>query len=341
MAAPWTARTDPARRIRIGAITLLAVVVVATAWYWLVEDFGFIEALYQTVITVFTVGFREVRRLDDSGQLFTIVVIVVGVGAAFYTLTGVFGELVEAQISGLGRRRMDRRVQRMQQHAVVCGYGRIGSRVAELLSRDGEVLVVEHDTERAALAAENGFAVIRGDATDEETLNRAHLDAARILVAALPTDADNLYVVLSGRDSSADLRIVARAQSTASDAKLVRAGADRVVNPEDIGAHRLAAFAQRPMVSEFLDVVMHDAIEYRLEEIPMAAGSPLVGLTLREASVRDETGALVLGLRVPDGSFVTNPTPETVLESGSVLIAIGAADQLAELERRAVGSRGR
>ncbi len=327
------------RRVRLGVAVLATVVAVGTLWYWLIEDFEPLDAVFQTVTTISTVGFREVHRLDASGQVFTMVLILIGVGAALYTLTGVFEELVEAQVGGIGRRRMDRRLERLRRHSVVCGYGRIGARVAELLHRDGEVLVIEHDPERAVVAVESDLVVVQGDATDDATLSRAGLERAATLVSALPTDADNLYVVLSGRAINPELRIVARAQSVRSDAKLVRAGADRVVNPEDIGAQRLAAFAQRPMVSEFLDVVMHGAVEYRLEEeVVIPPDSPLDGCTVREAGVRDRTGALVLGLRTEDGSFITNPAPETPLAAGSVLIAIGTDAQLDALVRYATAA---
>lgn len=310
---------------------------IASLWYWLVEGFGPLEAVFQTVTTVSTVGFREVQPLDQSGQAFTIAVILVGVGATLYTLTGLFEELVESQVTGRGRRRMERKRERLHGHAVVCGYGRIGSRVAELLGRDGDVLVIDEDAGRTAAAAEAGFVTLQGDATDEDTLARSRLESARILVAALPTDADNLYVVLSGRSTNPELRVVARAQSIRSDPKLLRAGADRVVNPEDIGAHRLAAFAQRPMVSEFLDVVMRGAVEYRLEEISIPEQSPLDGCTVREVGIRDRTGALVLGLRTPDGTFVTNPGSDIALSAGTVLIAIGTDSQLEALARFATG----
>jgi voltage-gated potassium channel len=206
----------------------------------LVEGFSPLQALYQTVSTV---GLREVRPLDTSGQLFTIVLIFVGVGAAPVTLEGLFAQLVEAQTDRFGKRRTERRMADLRHHVVVCGYGRIGAKVAALLGAERQVLVVEQDADRAAQAAEAGYLVVHADATEDETLGRTAIERASVLVAALPIDADNLFVVLSGRGANPSLRIVARAQSVRSDAKLLMAGADRVVNPEDIGTRRLAAFA--------------------------------------------------------------------------------------------------
>lgn len=324
---------DGRRRVRDGLVVLLAVVGAATLWYWRVEGFGFLDALFQTVITVSTVGFREVQPLDRSGQIATMVTIAAGVGAAMLTLSGLFEDVVSDQLNRFGRRRMERRIDRLTDHIVVCGYGRVGAEAADLLRASGDVLVLDADHARASLADEAGFAVIHGDSTDDQVLASAGLERARVLVTTLPTDADNLYVVLSGRSLSQRLRIVARGQSVRSEAKLMRAGADRVVVPEDIGARRMAAFASRPTVADFLDVVMSSGnVEYRLEEVRLAARSPIVGTTIRDAQIRDRTGALLLGVWTDGGQFVTNPPPEQVLTGGSVLIAIGTPAQLSGLE---------
>jgi voltage-gated potassium channel len=324
------------RRVRDGVRVLVAVITAATCWYWLAEGFGFLEALFQTVITVSTVGFGEVEPLDTSGRIATMFVIIGGVGAAMLTLSGFVEETVADQLNRVGRRRMERRIERLRDHAVVCGYGRVGTEVAELLATTGDVLVLDADAARAAAADAAGYAAIHGDSTDDVVLASAGLERARVLVTTLPTDADNLYVVLSGRSASQRLRIVARGQSARSEAKLVRAGADRVVVPEDIGARRMAAFATRPTVSDFLDVMMSNGdIEYRLEEVRVAPRSRLVGATIRDTQIRDRTGALLLGVWTDGGSFVTNPPPEQVLTAGSVLIAIGTPEQLGGLEAMA------
>lgn len=327
--------------MRRGLVVLGAVILLATLWYWVVEDFQIMDALFQTVITVSTVGFHEVQPLDRSGQVSTIVVIAAGVGAAGLTLSGLFEDVVSEQLNRIGRRRMEHRIEKLRNHAVVCGYGRVGAEVAELLRAEGEVLVIDGQPDRAALADDAGFAVILGDSTDDDVLAGAGLERARVLVTALPTDADNLYVVLSGRSLNPGLRIVARAQSPRSEAKLVRAGADRVVVPEDIGARRMVTFATRPSVADFLDVVTTGRVEYRLEEVRLAAGSPLAGRTLAAAAIPDRTGALVLGISRVDGPFVTNPQGDEPLSPGAVLIAIGTPEQLTRLEALASPGAGR
>jgi voltage-gated potassium channel len=299
--------------------------------------FGFplLDALYQTVTTVTTVGFREVQPLSRGAQLFTIGLILVGVGTALYT----FSVLIQAVIEGelrqlLGRRKMERRIGRTSGHVIVCGFGRVGRAFTEYVTGAGEeVVVVDRDAERLALVP--GSAV-QGDATEDRVLREAGIERARVLMTALTTDADNLFVTLSGRALRPDLFIVARARVEDSQGKLTRAGADRVVNPQSIGGQRMAAFVIQPHVSEFLDVVMHDgSLEFRLEEVALEEGSPLAGGSLRDSHIRDATGALILAMRDENGQFTTNPAPETVLRASQILIAIGTELQLKALTEAA------
>ena len=321
---------NPWRRLQLALAGLAVIIGAGTAGYTAL-GFGFLDAFYQAVTTVSTVGFREVRPLSDAGKAFTVALILLGVGTALYA----FGVLVEAVVEGnirdlFGRRRMDKRIAGMAGHVVVCGWGRVGKAIARHVAGVGqEVVVVDRDPERVADA---GHPAVVGDATDDAVLRQAGIERARALVAAIDTDADNLYVTLSGRALRPDLFIVARARVRESEEKLVRAGANRVVNPQAIGGARMAAFVLQPHVAEFLDVVMHDgSLEFRLEEVPVPDGSPLVGRSLRDARIRDHTGALVLALRDEAGTFTTNPSPETRIEAGQVLIAVGTAAQLAAL----------
>ena len=318
------------RRLRRAFTLLAAVVAVGSAGY-VALGFTLLDAIYQTVTTVTTVGFREVEPLDNTGKAYTIVVVLVGVGTALFTLGALIETLVEGRLTdAYGRRRMEHRIDSMTAHVIVCGWGRVGRTVAEFVTgAGGDIVVIERDPDRIATLQ---FPFVEGDATDDEILRRAGIERARALVAAVTTDADNLFITLSGRSLNRDLFIVARARLEAVEEKLVRAGANRVVNPQQIGGARMAAFALQPHVAEFLDVVMHDgSLEFRLEEIPLPTASPLAGRTLRDAHIRDRTGALVLALRDGEGRFTTNPAPETVMQPGEVLIAIGTSDQLEAL----------
>ena len=298
---------------------------------YLLLGFSPLNALFQTVTTVSTVGFREVEPLSANGQVFTMVLIVLGVGAAFYA----FGVIIETFIEGrlnelLGRRRMDKTIASMTGHVVICGAGRVGRSIcAEVAESGRRAVVIELDEDKAAAC---GAPAVVGDATEDAMLRAAGIERASALVAAVETDADNSFIVLSARALNPGLFVVARARSVDSEEKMRRAGADRVVNPQSIGGSRMAAFVLHPHVAEFIDVVMHErSIEFRLEEVRIDNGSPIVGRSLRDAHLRDRTGALVLALREPDGTFRTNPTPDAVMDAGQVIIAIGTQAELESL----------
>jgi len=323
-------------RIALALTLLLGVFVVGMVGY-VSLGFSVLDAAYQTVTTIATVGFREVRPLDDAGKVFTIGLILVGVGTALYTFSVVLESLIEGDLIELfGRRRMERRIDAMHDHVIVCGWGRVGRAIAEELNAAGVDLVAV-DRDPARLDELDAPSVL-GDATEDHILERAGLARARALIAALDSDAGNLFVTVSARALRSDLFIVARARVEASEEKLRRAGADRVVNPQSIGGARIAAFVLQPHVTEFLDVVMHDReLEFRLEEVPVPEGGAIVGQSIRDAHLRDRTGALVLALRDPDGRFNTNPSPDTTIRDGQILIAIGTSDELDALTRAVDG----
>ena len=320
------------RRLSVALGLLTAVTATGVVGYVLL-GFSFLDALYQTVTTVATVGYREVQPLDTAGKIFTIVLILVGVGTALYTFSLVLEILIEGQLAEqLGRRRMERRIDALTDHVIVCGWGRVGRAITdELGAAETPIVVIDHDE---AQLVDVRCPAIAGDATDDRVLERAGLARARALVAALDTDADNLVVTVSARALRPDLFIVARVRVPESADKLQRAGADRVVNPQSIGGARIAAFVLQPHVTEFLDVVMHErGLELRLEEVVVPAASSVAGRTISETRLHDRTGALVLAVRDPDGTFTTKPSSDTVLRDGQVLIAIGTTEELAALAR--------
>jgi voltage-gated potassium channel len=319
------------RRLGGALVALTMVLLVGTVGY-VVLGFGVLDAAYQTVTTVSTVGFREVEPLSRSGQVFTMVLILVGVGAALYTFSVLIETLIEGRLNELlGRRRMQQSIASLHDHVIICGWGRVGRAIgAEVAAAGRDLVVVEADASRVDGVP---HPTILGDATEDSVLREAGIERAAALVAAVEGDAANSFITLSARALNPDLFIVARARSQDSGEKLGRAGANRVVNPQSIGGARMAAFVLRPHVAEFLDVVMHERnLEFRLEEIPVVDGSPIAGRTLRESEMREHTGALVLALRDADGSFHTNPTPDVTIRSGQVIIAIGTQDELDTLE---------
>lgn len=328
---------ETVRRIE-RALAVLALVLVAGTIGYVALGFSLLDALYQTVTTISTVGFREVRPLSAGGKVYTIALILLGTGAALYT----FGVLLEALIEGhlrqlLEARRMARDINDMAGHVIICGWGRVGRASADYLTAAGHrIVVIDRDPNRIDGIE---YAHVRGDVTDDLVLMAAGIRQAHALIAALDTDADNVYVTLSSRALRPDLVIIARARNDASKSKLVRAGADRVVNPQLLGGHRMASYALQPHVAEFLEGVLHDeSLDYRIEQIEIGHASDLAGKQLRETRLAEDSGVQFLAIRrAGESAFVANPTPDTVVEPGAVLIVVGTSGQLSSL-RSLVGT---
>ena len=318
-------------RVSSALLLLLAVITVGTLGY-VVLGFGFLDALYQTVATVTTVGFREVKPLSHAGMIFTIVLILAGVGTALYTLSLALEAFLDGHFRRqLEGRRMERTIARLRDHVIVCGYGRVGRAAAQHLKATGHpVVVVDRDISRLEGLP---YPYVLGDISNDDALLAAGVDRAKALVATLETDADNVYVALSARALRPDLVIIARARSEDSTDKLYRAGANRVVNAQLIGGRRMAAYALTPDVAEFLDVVMHDeTLDFRIEQIEIGEQSPLRDRRIDDAGLSEHTGVVVLAAR-PPGSTVFVPAPPVHLElaAGTILIVVGTPAQLDEL----------
>lgn len=329
----------PARRIRFGLIGLLGVLLAGTLGF-VAFGYSLLDAIFQTVTTISTVGFGEVHRFGPGQKGFTILLILVGVGMAAYTFSVSVETFVEGYLTDeFRRRRMAREIENLHGHVILCGSGRVGRAIARHLDSSANLVVVDAAPDRVAAA---GGRSVCGDATDEDILRAAGIARARTLVTALNGDADNLYVTLTARAMRPDLFIVARTASEAAVPKLLQAGANRVVNPQDLGGARMAALAVQPHVADFLDVVMHDgSLEFRLEQVGVPSRSSIVGETLRSARVHAISGALVLAIRHPGEAFQTNPPPETPINDGDVLVAIGNARQIGALRALVEGQQPR
>ena len=321
-------------RLRLALATVVTIFVIGTIGF-MAFGLSFVDAMYMTITTITTVGYRELNGPDltTAEKVFTMAIIVTGVSTVLYTFTLTVQVVVEGQLSEfVGRRRMDRKIAEMRDHVVVCGWGRVGRATArDLVRAETDVVVIDSNDQRVH---DLDLPTIVGDATLDETLRAAGIERARALVAALEGDAENLFVTLSSREMNPDLFIVARARQDDSIEKLSRAGADRVVNPQELGAARMASFVVQPNVAEFVDVVMHErSMDFRMREVEISAGSGVAGVTLREANFRQRAGVLVLALRGDDGVFATNPDPDMVLHPHHVIIAVGTSEALQELVR--------
>jgi voltage-gated potassium channel len=317
----------------VGLLALVAVIVLGTIGYILLGITP-LDAAYQTVTTVTTIGFREVVEFDTSEKIYTMVLALVGVGTVLYTLTLTLELVLEGQLGNLwGRRRMQRDIDGFEGHAIVCGWGRVGRAAAEQMSNGGQqVVVVDVSEDRLASCP---YPHVIGDAAQDEVLRAAGIRTASTLVASLDNDAGSVYVVLTARTLNPELFVIARSRTDDAEPKFVRAGADRVVNPQRIGGNRIAAFADSPDVVDFLDIVMHEGDhEFRLADIEVHEGSSLVGATVSDIRALEGGGAMLLALRT-GGRFVTNPPTSTGFGVGDVLIVVGTDGQVRDLHVRA------
>ncbi len=350
MTAPGvTSATAPAVRGRLLRFfaALIAITLFGTVGYMVIEGWGVIDSLYMVVITLSTVGFGEVRHLSEPGRLFTIALIIAGVGNAAYLVSAAGEYIVSGAFRGsLLRQRMQRTIDRLSGHYIVCGYGRVGRQVGDDLRRRDKPYVVLETDERALDGIPQDVPFIVGDGADNEILAGAGIERARGLVATTGDDATNVFITLTARALSHDLTIVARSNAPATERKLIDAGATHVISPFTIAGRRIAAQLLSPSITDFLDVVVQaGGVELAMEEIRVSPGSEIEAETITDAAIRSRTGANILAVRHGGGKdFITNPPPDFRLTDGDVLVVLGTAEQLDQLarlagERRDVGGR--
>jgi voltage-gated potassium channel len=331
-----------ARRFLILLSVPVLLVALGTAGYVEIEGWGPFDALYMTVITITTLGFEEVHRLSREGRIFTMLLSLGGIFTLFYAATEVIRQVVSGEVRHVfGRQRMQRALAKLKDHLVVCGYGRMGQLVCHEFSDLGLPFVVidRSDALLHDFALPHGIA-LPGDATSDEVLKSAGVERARALVAAAASDADNLYITMSARLINPGLYIVARAEEEHADAKLLRAGASKVVSPYAIGGQRVAQAVLRPNVMDFLELATRsEHLELQIEEATVAASSSLVGRSLEESRLRRDLGIILVALKRRDGSMLFNPAAEAILQAGDTLISLGHRDQLDRLEALAGTAR--
>jgi len=321
------------------AVALLVLIIAGgTAGYVVIEGWSAWDAFYMTIITVTTVGYEEVHDLSRTGQVFTVALLLSGVGAALYTFTLLATVVVEGGLpKRLQRRRHERMLDTITDHFIICGYGRIGSIVARQFRRQRiPFVVIERSAERLQAAIEDGGLGVEADASREDVLKRVGIERARGLIAAVGTDAENVYAVLTARVMRPDLFIIGRAETEDATLKLKRAGADRVISPYQIGAVQMAQTAIRPAVVDFLTLATSsDNLELAMEEIAVMKGSSLGEKSLLDANLRQRFGVIVVAIQRQDGRMDFNPEPETAMRPGDDLVVLGRAGSLKELETAA------
>lgn len=324
---------SPTRRLLWGIGLLVIIIVAGVIGYMVIEEWSFVDALYMTIITITTVGYAEVHPLTTNGQIFSIFLIVGGVSGALYAVSGIAGYIIEGHLgTTLGRRRMQRNITKLKGHFILCGYGRVGREIARIFTEEGIPFVaIDKDRDSIADAEKDGHLYLLADATDDEVLKEAGIEQARGLVVALGNDADSVYITLSARGLRSDLFIEARASSSMAEAKLKKAGANRIIAPYSLGARRMAELALRPAVVDFIDTVIRSrGQDLQMENITVRHDSALAGLTVEET--RHRTKAAILTISRKGGKLLVNPSTEETIEAGDRLITLGTKKQLAALE---------
>ena len=322
------------KHLLISLILSFVILSIGTAGYMIIEKWGFLDALYMTVITISTVGFREVNQLGHLGQIFTILLVASGVGFTLYVAAAVVQFMVEGRIRIiLGRRRLDQKINRLKNHYIVCGYGRIGRILCRNLRRKPlDVVVIENNPELIPIMDEDEVLYVFGDASDEAVLTKAGIKRAAGLVAALASDTDNVFLVLTARQLAPDLKITARASQEKVKKKFEAAGADFVQSPYEMGAVSMAHRIIRPTVTNFLDLAFeHQRKDIQMEEIPVSESSKLVGVQLRDSGIRKNFNLIIIAIKKPDGSMLFNPSFEAAIMPNDTVIAVGELDNLQKL----------
>ena len=328
---------SPAERLAWAILGLVAVILIGTVGFMLIERWTFFTSLYMTLATISTLGMRPdtVHHISPAGDVWLVILILVGITIAMIAFTTFASMLVEGQIrSILGRRTLNMKIASLTDHYIVCGYGAMGRSVCEhLRQRHSQLVVVDRDPQNTAQAETDGFLYILGDASQENVLRAAGVERAKGLVTVLGTDAENVFVTLIARDVNERLFIAARAEQIGSEPRLVRAGANKAICPQEIGAIRAANILTRPGVVDFLDFTA-EGLDLEAEQYLLQSGNKLIGKSLRQANLPREIGLLVVAMKRQSGHISFNPDPDTVLEVEDTLIVIGKPGSLAQLGKR-------
>ncbi|WP_303721441.1 TrkA family potassium uptake protein [Malonomonas rubra] len=331
---------DPLRKVLLSLLILVILIGGGTIGYVIIEDWSTFEALYMTVITLATVGYREVHDLSHEGQVFTIVLIIFGAGNIAYAIGSMIQFMVEGQLRKLmGRKKLQKQIGSLKNHYIVCGFGRIGRLVSrEFASKPIPFIVVEQDAERCQNLEDAGYLFVQGDATNDAVLERAGIDRANGLITVVTSDSANVFITLTARGINPNLFILARASEDGADIKLMRAGANKVVSPYTIGATRIAQAILRPSVVDFIDIATGtENIELQLEEIRIAEKSTLAGKTLVNSGLRKDLGLIIVGIKRHQ-KMTFNPDPTTEIEVGDILITLGEPGAIKNMEHIAYGA---
>ncbi len=310
---------------------LVVIVILGAFGFHYIERWSFIDSFYMTITTLTTVGFGEVHPLSNIGKIFTIALILLGVGVATYSFSRIVGLIVEGDIFRTRRKiKMDKQIAKLENHIIICGFGRLGRIVHRDLSLKHQKTVIIDNSEKVTEDLEaNQILAIRGSADDEEVLKSAGILKAKVLLTLLPSDAENVYVALCSRDLNPQIKIVARTENEASESRLKRAGVDEIISPYSLSGNKIVERIMKPSVSNYLELAGkksgHGLV---IEEIFVSPDSKIVGQTLEQSGIRSRTGAIIAAIISSRGEMSFNPRGNDVIESSSTMIVLGHGDVL-------------
>jgi len=325
---------NPLKRLFISIFVIIVILITGTFGYEYIEGVSLLDSFYMTVITITTVGFSETFPLSDSGKYFTIFIILTGTGTIAFAITQALELIVAGEVkNALGRRKMDKKIEKLKDHYIICGYGRIGKVICEkIIEKNIPFIVIDKDSSKIDYFNEKGIIYIIGDATKESTLIKANILYAKGLISVVSNDAENVYIILTAKGFSKNLFVIARASDEESATKMFWAGADKVFSPYTIGAVSIANTILKPNVTEFMDIVMgKNNFNIEVGEIALTNSSKLIGKKIRESNIR-KIGIIVIAIKKKTMDFLYNPGPDTVFEEGDTVIVLGQTKDIEQLE---------
>lgn len=324
------------KKLYIAIGLIISVLIIGIVGFIWIEDYTFIDSMFMTIITIATVGYREVKELDDAGKIFTSFLIIISISTFAYAISVITRYVIEGEFQTYFRHyKVNKEIQKLKNHVIVCGYGRNGKQACEQLkSENVKFVAIESNPQIiAAMHEDESVLFIEGDATKDEVLLEAGLENAKALITALPSDAANVFVVLTARDRNSKLKIISRASDDASEHKLKRAGANNVIMPDKIGGTHMAALVTKPDVLEFIDHIT-GRINIRLEEVLFSSlPESMRNKSIRELEIRNKTGANIIGFKTSEGDYVINPPPDTIMMHDAKLFVLGTQEQLSKFKQ--------
>jgi voltage-gated potassium channel len=322
--------------LKIALIAILILIVIGTAGFHFIEGWNVLESFYTTVMTLTTIGYGDFAPKTRGGMLFTVMLVIFGVGTMLYTVGLVAQTMVEGRLTMLlGRGKMEKTIDKMKNHYIVCGCGRIGYLICkELAAEKVDFVVVDNNPEVIQKIGEDGFVYFRGDAIHDKCLIGAGIKRARGIVCVLPTDAQNLYVILTAKELNPDIWILSRSEEEESEHRLLRAGANRVMSPYTLGGTRMAMAILRPAMLDFIEITTRrQSLELRMDELEICEGSPLIGKSLEDSEIRQRYGLIIVAVKKDSGKMIFNPVASYVIQGGDKLIALGEEDNVSKLSQ--------